>query len=124
MEQVTREPQGAWKRTHPTVSFRVSLEDRKRLEKMVFESGLSMAEMLRRGLGLLEPLVANLRARWNQGWMNGYAEGKEEGFKEAMARFYPPCGICGSPLELDPTDPEVQAAIRSAFRTWGHASHR
>ena len=71
---------------NPTVSVRVSQELKEELEDLKETSGLSMADILKVGLGKLKPDVDQF---YDQGLKDGYQIAEEE-FKPLAT-----CGACG-----------------------------
>ncbi len=91
---------------HPTVSFRVTMEERQRLERLRKKTRLSLSIIVRQALGLMEAKVDNA---YRQGYNAGYG------------RFEAPCSKCGKPVKFDiKTQQDVRDELMNAFREWHH----
>jgi hypothetical protein len=116
---------GRWKENHPTVSFRVSLSDRHRLDELVRQEGISLSEILHRALGLIDKQVVNGRAKFQQGRRVGHQDGHDDGYLEGqsdtMGQFIVPCCRCGQALVMDDRNPAIRRKLRLVFRGWYHA---
>lgn len=105
---VSKNP-GPWKLAHPTVSFRVTQEDRERLNRLQCESGRSLGDLLHDGLFHLEQDQALVqdwtseaeREGWTAGFEAGLKKGRTEGRESAAYVLRVPCSRCGRGLDLD-----------------------
>ncbi len=75
-----------YEKSHPTVTCRVSKELYDRLDKSRKVDGKSFADILRRGLGIVEKNNKKLIQAKNKGWIEGYEEGLEDGKNEAKGK--------------------------------------
>ncbi len=94
--------------SHPCVSLRVTVQERTKLEEIRKASGLSLAEVLRRTLGLHER-----RTR----------EAYEKGRQDGLDRFEIPCYVCKKPMRFDfnsSKDEKAKRVLLEAFARWGH----
>src|SRR3989442_15854772 len=99
-----------YERKHPTISCRVSQQELQNLREVQTKTGLSLAQILRRGLGVL---LAETR--------NAY----ERGYRDGFERFRAPCCLCGKPMEFDlkvEKDAEAKKTLLKAFEGWAHTT--
>ena len=95
---------------HPTLSFRLT-EDLKAPLEEARGAGLSIADVLRTGLGLVQ---ADLQ-RAREEYAGGYIEAAET-FTVAY-----PCSICGEEILLDTDEEKEVAASLMTEAGWGHS---
>jgi len=94
--------------SHPCVSLRVTVQELKKLDGIQKASGLSLAEVLRRTLGLHERRT-----------MEAYEKGRRDG----LGRFEAPCSVCKKPMHFDlksSKDEKAKRVLLEAFVRWGH----
>ena len=77
---------GPWKRAHPTVSFRVTLDDLRRLRALQETSGESLGELLHVALGLVEDGRARADEYIEDSFQDGLANGRREGFEDGLQK--------------------------------------
>ena len=108
-----------YEQANPVVSTRVAREIHSRLRALEQSEGVSMADVLKAGLGLIEVKV---RAE-HEIRQKAYDQGWEKGIQEACNAFLVTylCSVCGKEIEVT-TDAEKRA-IRTYMRQygWGHA---
>jgi hypothetical protein len=112
--------------SNPSVTFRVTPADRKRLADLMTRTGKSLGQILREGLGLAE---RDETAAFNRGVAHGqklgFDRGLEEGEKRFAIHYY--CSICGKydPIVL-PGSKDHQAVVDALHeKGWGHSEcHR
>ncbi len=95
---------------HPTVSFRVTLEEYAKLQAMRKKTGLSLGETARRVLGLRKKEID---------------EAFDRGLRAGYGRFDVPCKACRKPMKFDlksEKEAEAAAAVRQAFSSWRHST--
>jgi hypothetical protein len=109
--------------THPTIGIHVTLEERELLRSLSANSGLSVTQLAKQALGILEAdveavrkksLLEGIRKGKALGHQEGYAEGRRDGFAEAKAQYgipYP-CARCGGPLLLAAGSASAREAVR------------
>ncbi len=90
-----QEEPATWKREHPMVGFRVSMEQRVHLDDLVRRSGLSLAELLRIGLGLVEPKIGD-------------------------GQVMVPCRNCQAPIAIDVRSGRANELVLAALRKFQH----
>lgn len=122
--------------THPTVAVHCDLETKARLIALRDETGLSLGELVKRALGLLERdvesarrdgfnkgLVEGRRAGREEGRTAGLEEGRKAGFAEAVRRYritYP-CGKCGKLMAVTVGSGDANAARQAVIDAgWSH----
>jgi len=97
-----------YERNHPTISCRVSQQELQKLREVQTKTGLSLAQILRRALG-----VQLAEAK------NAY----EKGYREGFERFRAPCSICGKPMDFNlkaEKEAEAKKTLLKAFEGWAH----
>jgi hypothetical protein len=86
----------------------VTIETRNKLLRVRRKAGVSLGEILRQGLGLVETNVN---------------EAFERGLREGWGRFETPCVRCGKPIRIDiKIHLDAKKVLEEAFRlrNWGH----
>jgi hypothetical protein len=121
---------------HPTVAVHCALETKARLIALRDATGLSLGELVKQALGLLERdvesarqegfnkgLVEGRRAGREEGRTAGVAEGRKAGFAEAVHRYritYP-CSRCGKLIAVDVGSVDAKAARQALIDArWRH----
>lgn len=91
---------------HPTVSFRVTIEERRRLDRLRKKTGHSLSVIVREALGPIEGKVDDAYRR---------------GYREGYGKFDAPRSKCGKPMEFDSkTEEGTRDELIKAFRDWHH----
>jgi hypothetical protein len=91
---------------NPAITFRVPIEQQKKLADIRRRTGHTISQILREGLGLVEVKAGDAYNR---------------GFKDGLGRFEAPCSICGKPLEFDiKKESDAKAVLLKAFADWCH----
>lgn len=109
-----------YERNNPVVSHRVPKELHDRLQAAKEKEGLSYTDILKMGLGLLEPKIRaekEVRAEaYHQGHIRGYT------LAESVYKITYPCSICKEMIEVRAE--ETKRAIRRFLinERWGHAA--
>ena len=121
---------------HPTVAVHCDLETKARLIALRDATGLSLGELVKQALELLERdvesarrdgfnkgLVEGRRAGREEGRTAGLEEGRKAGFAEAVRRYritYP-CGRCGKLIAVEVGSEEASEARQALIDArWGH----
>ena len=109
-----------YEQAHPTVSGRVSREVYDRLRAATEAKGMSFADALKVGLGLIEVQVAaEAKVRWQ-----GHDVGYKKGYSEAgqLYKVTYPCKVCGKTIMV--TSLAEKQAISKYMREqgWGHGA--
>ena len=109
-----------YEKRNPTVSCRVSRDIYDRLKNVDKTQNLSMADILKIGLGKIEPKVETREKLWGQ----GYEEGFEVGWQvaESIFRVTYRCCVCGQILGIDTVQELAAAGNYMTENGWGHAS--
>ena len=108
-----------YEKSHPVISFRVNKELYDRLKTAKDVEGMSEADIVRIGLGILEPI----RKSEKEIWQKGFNAGEESGFERAGELYEVKynCYFCGEEMVVD-TDEEKMAIKRYAREhRWSHA---
>ena len=118
--------------THPTIGIHVTLEERELLRTLSANSGLSVTQLAKQALSILEADLEAVRKKCLQegigkgkalGQKEGYTEGRRDGFAEAKAQYgipYP-CARCGGPMLLGAGSASAREAVRMLRAAgWGH----
>ena len=106
--------------THPTVGVRLSQDMYGRAEELR-TTGVSFAEVFRRGLDLWERDGVRDAELYDM----GYAAGQADGVREARGRFRItfPCDLCSGEIEVEAGSPAAKEAVALlAARRWGHSA--
>jgi flagellar biosynthesis/type III secretory pathway protein FliH len=112
--------------SNPAVTFRVSPEDLRKLERLEKRTGQSRGRLLRENLGIAERDADGAFERGHStGWDEGYEAGRKQGFEEGKKTFaigyY--CNVCKKPIPIRSDSPlELRQAIVDDLyrRKWGH----
>lgn len=105
-----------YEESHPSVTFRVSKEDYKRLDRIRKKWGMSFREMIMHGVGLIEKDMETEKKRINEATKRAYEEVWAEAQREAlMGVEIGRCPWCGVTFEWDLTDPEIIAQLEDAI---------
>jgi predicted transcriptional regulator len=111
--------------SNPSVSFRIPLEVRERLDELKAKTGQSLGELLRQSLGVTERNVQSAHdTGWDEGRAIGIEQGKKWGYAEAKQEWliYYYCNICKDKIEIRPNTPVHQAIVDALYeRNWGHS---
>ena len=124
MKRKTREYPSRRKylRTHPTISFRLTEEDRKILTEIIRTTGKPISQLMRDFLHeRLVPLkkISELEERieWGTGMIDELTD---------MERFSIPCRLCEKPVRFSSRDPnwetKVYPILKKTFGGWYHTS--
>jgi predicted transcriptional regulator len=98
--------------SHPTLSVRLSAEDKKRILNIARKSKRSISQIIKEALGLMTKDTDEI---YENGYDNGFDDGWEEGSIMKL-----PCMKCRKEMELDIHDVKIKEAIKKAFITWHH----
>jgi len=93
---------------HPTVSFRVSLEEYERLNELR-KAGRTFREIVLTGAGMIEREAVDRKAAYDEGYKEGHEKGHRKGYNKGRRDALRgvkigTCYVCGKPLEWDLTD--------------------
>ena len=105
-----------YEEAHPTVSCRVPKAVYDRLRAVRLSQGKSFADVLKVGLGILEPKV--------QAADDAAQEGYSDGFEDAEAAYKVtfPCAVCGQMIEVADEESKKAAARYMVEHGWGHCA--
>jgi hypothetical protein len=107
-----------YEQAHPTVSCRVSREVYDRLRAATEAKGMSFADALKVGLGLIEVQVATeSKVRW-QGHDVGYKKGYSEA--EQLYKVTYPCNVCKKTLTVTSVGEKEDIKKYMQEQGWGH----
>jgi hypothetical protein len=106
-----------YEQAHPTVSCRVSREVYDRLRAATEAKGMSFADALKVGLGLIEVQVAAEAKVRKEGHDVGYKKGCAEA--EQLYKVTYPCKVCRETLTVTSLA-EKQAISKYMQQGWGH----
>jgi hypothetical protein len=112
--------------SNPAVTFRVSPEDLRKLERLEKRTGQSRGQLLRGNLGIaVRDADAAFEHGHSTGWDEGYEAGRKQGLEEGKKTFaisyY--CSVCRKPITIRSDNPlELRQAIVDDLlrRGWGH----
>ena len=111
-----------YEQRHPTVSCRVPRDVYDRLKAVKKAEGRSVADILKIGLGILEPQIKDkaeiIKKAYNSGRDDAYEEGYCDGALYYRVTY--PCSVCGKWLEV--TTEAEKEAIKQFMQQegWGH----
>lgn len=106
--------------SNPAVTFRISREDRRRLDDLRVKTGKSLGQLLRETLGIAE---RDEEATYHVAWNEGYDAGHVDGVSETEKRYalYVRCCVCNKPFLVEPNSPCHQVVVNELHRLrWGH----
>ena len=110
-----------YEKNNPTMTSRMKLYEKEKIEKMAKRAGKSVSMLIRMALLNLEKDFTNtINEAYNKGVKAGDSQGYERGKKEWEIIF--PCNICSKPLYVPPNS-ECHKAIIEFLKAnkWGHA---
>lgn len=109
-----------YERNNPVVSHRVPKELHDRLQAAKEKEGLSYTDILKMGLGLLEPKIRAEKGVWDEAYERGHISGYT--LAESVYKITYPCSICKKTIEVRAE--ETKRAIRRFLinERWGHAA--
>ena len=105
--------------THPTIACRVSREIYDRLQEVRLE-GLSLTDIMKTGLEMLEPKIQKVQQARNGGYEAGYREGYQQA--EQRYKVIYPCRICGQSIEIKSDKEKQSAATYMRGHGWAHTT--
>ena len=108
-----------YEQAHPTVSFRVSREIYDRLQALKEAEGMSLAEILKKGLGILEAKVREEEKVREVAYSKGFEEGYLLAEEEYEVTYT--CSVCHELITV--TSLAEKEAIKQYMQEhgWGHA---
>ena len=106
------------KLANPTVSCRVSREIYDRLRTATEAKGMSFADALKVGLGLIEVQVAAEATARKEGYEMGYKKGYTAA--ERLYKVIFPCSVCRKPIPVTGVDAKRAASKYMQEHGWGH----
>jgi len=116
-----------YEENNPTITFRMTKEEKTEIEQMAEDSGKSISELVRIALlGLKENFKETLERKRSEGYRhgenNGKRMGKEEGLAEGKDKYAIRinCWRCHKPICIEPNSPYYDTIIR---RTSGYIEH-
>jgi deoxycytidylate deaminase len=103
-----------YEESHPTISARVSLETKNRLQRAMAVSGLSTADLFKSIADELELKTIPIQEARKESYKKGYSEAREK----YIVTF--PCSVCGKTMVVNA--PEIKQIIRNYLmdQGWGH----
>ena len=111
-----------YEQAHPTVSCRVPRVLYDRLRTATEAKGMSFADALKVGLGLLEVQVAAEAEVRKHGYDVGYRKGYAEA--EQLYKVIYPCSVCRKPITATSVDEKKDISRHMLERGWAHAACR
>jgi hypothetical protein len=115
---------------NPVVSFRLTNEDKKKLEEMASREDMTLVQYVRNYLkGIVEKRETEAKI-YKKGRKDGFDNGRKEGLKEGYKNgkedwaIWFKCRKCGEPCYIEPGDEadEAHKEISTTFIAWGHKS--
>jgi len=108
---------------HPTVSFRVSLEEYERLNELR-KAGRTFREIVLTGAGLIEKEKEDRKALYDEAYKKGYEEGGSEAFERgrrvALRKVkIGVCSVCGKPIYWNLTSTKQKQILEKAVIEYG-----
>ena len=109
-----------YERNNPVVSHRIPKELRDRLQAAKEKEGLSYTDILKMGLGLLEPKIRAEKEVWEEAYERGHISGYTSA--ESAYRITYPCSVCKKTMVVRAEG--TKRAIREFLinEGWGHAT--
>ncbi len=107
-------------RNHRPISFRASGEFYERLQAVRNETGDSYADIMKKGLGLIEVKIRSEKRIQEEALRQGHRKGYE--LAESTYKLIIPCFGCGEDIVVE--DEATKKVIRQGMRQlgWGHSS--
>jgi len=107
---------------HPTISIRVTEEEKGKIDEMARLSGKSKASLVREALlGVVDSRVDELENAQNEGCEEGYDEGFKKARKKYEVWFY--CSVCGKKITIFPNSESHKEMVGyMKEHGWHHAS--
>jgi hypothetical protein len=103
---------------HPTVTCRVDKDVHEALLAIKAKTGASMADVLKMGLGRLEPKATNEEAARKEAYAAGYKKGHDEAFGRYAVSYR--CCVCGESMWIDTTAGKEAVCGYMQEHHWGH----
>jgi flagellar biosynthesis/type III secretory pathway protein FliH len=72
-----------YEKNNPTITFRMTKEEKERIEQMAAVTGTSVSDLVRMALFELEKEITGM---YQDAYDDGFASGKQEGFKEGEVK--------------------------------------
>ena len=109
-----------YEQANPTVSCRVTREIYDRLSKIRKEQGKSFGDIVRLGLGIIEPEAA----KETEAYAEGYVKGLDDGFRDGEQTYKVMycCKVCGELIAMESTEEKLAASRYMEEHGWRHAS--
>ena len=108
-----------YEQAHPTVSCRVPTEVYDQLQVAKEAEGMSFADILKVGLGILEVRAREEAEVRERGRETGYREGYAEA--ERLYKVTYPCSVCDEMLEVTTEDQKKAIKKYMPEHGWGHS---
>jgi hypothetical protein len=109
-----------YEQANPTVSCRVSREIYDRLITIRKTQGKSFSDIMRLGLGLIEPEAVKENEAYGEGYGDGWRDGMRDGEQAYKVMYH--CSICGELIELVSREEKLAASRYMEEHGWRHAS--
>jgi len=109
-----------YEQSNPTVSCRVSDEIYERLKKVRKTQNLSLADIFKIGLGIIEPKVKTEEELWEEGYEEGFEAGWHNA--ESICTVTYRCCVCGETIGIDTIQEMLAAGNYMTENGWGHVS--
>ncbi|MFC1968599.1 hypothetical protein ACFLVX_04350 [Chloroflexota bacterium] len=103
-----------YEQANPTVSCRVPKEIYERLKTVKEADDKSFADILKIGLGMLEPIFDKAEDREIEVYSEGYSEAENK-YKTTYR-----CSICRKMMEINTIEEKVAAGLLMTEKGWGH----
>jgi hypothetical protein len=112
-----------YEQVNPTVSCRVPQEIYKRLKTIIAADGNGFADMLKIGLGIVEPILEKASDYELERYMDGFAEGYLEVENKYITTYR--CGVCRKTMEIHTKEEKLAAGQYMTEKGWHHGEcHR
>jgi hypothetical protein len=106
---------------HPTIGVHCDRDTYQRLVALRERSGLSLGQLVKQELGVLEKDIDTVRTR---AYAEGLEAGRKAGYAHARSLYRPtyPCSICLGPVAIEPGSEEAKIAVAAVVEEgWAHA---
>jgi len=107
-----------YEQNNPTVSARVSLEIHKKLQEVRQLEGLSFADILKIGLGIVEPKVKEHETVRSTAHAKGWSQGHRDAAEKYRVTFR--CRGCKKVIEVNDQKMREAAGKYMEEHGWGH----
>ena len=112
-----------YEKNNPTITFRMSKEEKERIEQMAVVAHTSVSDLVRMALFKLEKELTDM---YQDAYDDGFESGKQEGFNEGKTEganewaIWVECWVCHEPVWIEPDSNHHQTIQR---RTENYIAH-